>query len=277
MAGASDGYETTQRKHGVKHAFFAAITAALTIATTSPLVTQGRSFHAAHTLGSGASAGSAEVTLKYVQIVSAPSAAARSSLSREVSKLILWDPFSPSQKAMAAASPQALAADFFAAYWDYYSSSKRAGIFVDSFLLDRTVRILSSGPHVIALQMDETSDTGGAHLNRLTEFTNVDAQSGRVLSLNDLIAPGGRASFMQIAERYFRRARGIPQTEPFSKDDLFFSIQRGVFVLPSAIGVAADGLHFHYNTYEVASFADGPTDFTIPYVALVGIVRRDLP
>ncbi len=275
MAGVSDGHETLP--HGVKHTFFAAVTAALTIAMTSPLVTQERSFHAAHSLGSGAAAGSAEVTLKYVQIVGAPSSAARSTLSREVARLVLWDPFSPSQKAIAAASPQALATDFFAAYADYYSSSKRAGLFVPSFLLDRTVRILSSGPHVIALQMDETSDTGGAHLNRLTEFTNVDAQSGRVLSLTDLIAPGSRASFMRIAERYFRRTRGIPQAEPFSKDDLFFSTHRGVFVLPSAIGVAADGLHFHYNTYEVASFADGPTDFTIPYVALTGIVRPDLP
>ena len=275
MPEVSDGHGQGVR-HGVTHAF-AAVAAALTIATASPLVTQGRSFHAVHVLGSGASASSAEVTLKYVQIVSAPSAVVRSSLSREVSKLVLWDPFSPSQKALAATSPQALAADFFAAYSDYYSSSKRAGLFVNPFLLERTVRILSSGAHVVALQMDETSDTGGAHLNRLTEFANVDAHSGRVLSLTDLIAPGSRAAFMRIAERYFRRTRGIPQTEPFSKDGLFFSSDRGRFVLPSAIGIAADGLHFHYNTYEVASFADGPTDFTIPYTALAGIIRPHLP
>lgn len=256
---------------------FAALAAALTIATASPVVTQGRSFHAVHTLGSGASAGSAEVTLKYIQIVNAPSAVTRSSLSREVSRLVLWDPFSPSQKARVAASPQALSADFFAAYSDYYSSSKRAGLFVHPFLLERTVRVLGSGPHVIALQMDETSDTGGAHLESLTEFTNVDAHSGRVLSLTDIIAPGSTASFMRIAERYFRRTRGIPQMEPFSKSGLFFSTHRGQFVLPSAIGIGADGLHFHYNTYEVASFADGPTDFTIPYAALAGVIRPHLP
>ena len=82
MAGVSDGHETLP--HGVKHTFSATVAAALTIATTSPLVTQERIFHAAHSLGSGAAAGSAEVTLKYVQIVGAPSAAARTSLSREV-------------------------------------------------------------------------------------------------------------------------------------------------------------------------------------------------
>jgi hypothetical protein len=264
-------------RHDVTREFLAAVTAAVTVAATSQLVTQPRSFHAARTLGSGSSAGAAEVTLSYVQIVSAPSAAARSSLTLEVSKFVLADPFSRSQNALAAPSPQALAADFFADYSDYYASSTRARVFVQPYVLDRKVRVLNSGPHVIALQMDETSDTGGAHINRLTEFSNVDARSGRVLSPNDLIVPGGKATFMQIAERYFRRARGIPLKEPFSEQDLFFSTNRGEFVLPNAIGVAADGLHFHYNTYEVASFADGPTDFTIPYGALRGILRSDLP
>jgi Protein of unknown function (DUF3298) len=259
----------------VGRALSIALVAMLSIAAAPRLVTHMQSFHAKRVFGSASSGGSAEVTLKYPEIVSAPSSAARRSLTREISAFVLNDYFGASEKA--AASPQALAADFFNAYADFYRTSVKLHNFAQPYFLVRNVRVLATGPHVISLWMDEGADIGGAHPQSYTRFSNVDAQSGRVLSIDDLIVRTGRARFNRIAERYFRKARGIPMDQSFTKQGDFFSYQHGAFALPKTIGVGADGLHLYYNTYEVASYADGPTEFTIPYAALAGVVRSSLP
>jgi len=247
----------------------------LTAAATTPrLVTRAQNFHAVRSFGVGSSKREAEIKLSYPSIAGGPSIAARSALNHAVLNFVLGNEFGQSRKP--ASSPKALAADFFTAYENYYASSRKMHTFAQPYLLERAVRILNTGPHVVSLQMDEFSDMGGAHPNSLTLLANVDALSGKVLTIDDLIIPGSKTALMRIAERYFRNARSIPQNQRFTRSGDFFS-EQGKFVLPKEVAIESTGLRLYYNSYEVASYVDGPTDFTIPFSALAGVIRPNLP
>jgi hypothetical protein len=36
-----------------------------------------------------------------------------------------------------------------------------------------------------------------------------------------------------------------------------------------------EGVHFFYNPYEIAAYARGPIELTIPYEELKGIIRKE--
>jgi hypothetical protein len=41
--------------------------------------------------------------------------------------------------------------------------------------------------------------------------------------------------------------------------------EENLFSLPENIGLTAEGIKLHYNQYEVASYADGPIELTLPF------------
>ena len=107
----------------------------LTAATTQRLVAHAQTFHAARSFGVGSSKGRADIKLAYPTIVSAPSIATRLALNRVVLDFVLSNYFGASRKT--AASPQALATDFFRYYANEYAGARKLHIFAQSYLLDR--------------------------------------------------------------------------------------------------------------------------------------------
>ena len=71
--------------------------------------------------------------------------------------------------------------------------------------------------------------------------------------------------FNSIAEKHFKNS--LAQSNSQSNiQDYFFGKS---FQLPQNIGFSEDGLILLYNTYEVASYAQGYTEFIIPFEGFV--------
>ena len=45
------------------------------------------------------------------------------------------------------------------------------------------------------------------------------------------------------------------------------------FDLPNNIGFNDEGIMFFYNVYDIASYADGITEFTVPYHTLEALLK----
>lgn len=114
---------------------------------------------------------------------------------------------------------------------------------------------------VLCITVNSYLDTGGAHGNSHVTFLNFDKRSGKLLKMEDIIKD--EEGFKKIAIPYFEKA-----TKPLSNDeevqDMFFG---EAFQLPENIGFNAEGVILLYNIYEIASYAQGVTEFTIPYDA----------
>ncbi|OIQ29930.1 MAG: hypothetical protein BM564_03935 [Bacteroidetes bacterium MedPE-SWsnd-G2] len=111
---------------------------------------------------------------------------------------------------------------------------------------------------LICIPIRSYIDTGGAHGNEQISFLNFNRETGSSLQFSDVIT--NENDFKTLAESHFRTYVQLPADAPI--EDYFFG--EG-FKLPEEIGFNSEGVILLYNVYEIASYAQGITEFLIPY------------
>lgn len=158
-------------------------------------------------------------------------------------------------------------ADFNKDYVDYKtdfpeSSDPRWELFIE------TEKIYQSEA-IITIAISTYEFQGGAHGNDKIVLLNLDAKIGKVLNHNDIININDK--FNSIAEKHFKNS--LEQSDSQSNmQDYFFGKS---FQLPENMGFSEDGLILLYNTYEVASYAQGYTEFVIPFEEIDELLKVD--
>lgn len=121
--------------------------------------------------------------------------------------------------------------------------------------------------NVISIALNTYIDTGGAHGNDSIIFMNFNPDTGKLYALNDIVTDID--ALKELAQTYFKKeVMLLENTE--SMEDYFFGEP---FKLPENIGFGEDGLIFLYNVYEIASYAEGYTEFQIPYNELDDLLK----
>jgi len=115
--------------------------------------------------------------------------------------------------------------------------------------------------HWISIMINAYIFTGGAHGYGSVRFLNFDKQKGTELRPWELFRNEG--DFRRFAESRFRRQEQIPENQAINSTGFMF--EENLFSLPENIGLTAEGIKLHYNQYEVASYADGPIELTLPF------------
>lgn len=112
---------------------------------------------------------------------------------------------------------------------------------------------------VITVVISTYEYKGGAHGNDYIQLLNLEAGTGRVLKIEDFI--NNIDGFTSLAKNHF--IKNLSNSEEIeSLEDYFFGKS---FHLPENIGFSDEGLILLYNVYEIASYAQGYTEFAIPY------------
>lgn len=135
---------------------------------------------------------------------------------------------------------------------DFSDTSQQWEAVIESELLYESETIVSIAVHSYL-------DTGGAHGNSHVTFLNFDKTNGTLLEKDDYIKD--EDAFKKLVVPYFEKATQ-PLTDEETIEDPFYG--EG-FQLPENIGFGEDGLILLYNVYEIASYAQGVTEFSIPY------------
>lgn len=124
-------------------------------------------------------------------------------------------------------------------------------------LIESEVNYLSE--NVICVTVNSYLDTGGAHGNSHVAFLSFDKKTGQLLKTEDIIKD--EEAFKALIMPYFEKAtRAL--SEENTVEDLFFGEE---FQLPENIGYGEEGIILLYNVYEIASYSQGITEFSIPY------------
>ena len=118
--------------------------------------------------------------------------------------------------------------------------------------------VMYQSSNIISIAISSYTNTGGAHGNSVITFYNFDVVTGEILNTKEFI--NNIDAFTKIAEEHFKNDVDLEENE--SIDDFFFGEP---FHLPANIGYNEEGIVLLYNTYEVASYAMGITEFTIPF------------
>jgi hypothetical protein len=143
------------------------------------------------------------------------------------------------------------------------------------WFLERKIPVIHADARAFSIEASQFWFTGGAHPNSFATLASFDPATGRRLRLTDVLASGYEPRLLAAAERSFRRAREIPEGQPLTEAGFWF--ENDVFTLTDNFAVADSGLAFHFDPYEVAAYALGPTDFVVSREQLADLIRADGP
>ena len=114
--------------------------------------------------------------------------------------------------------------------------------------------IMYQSSEIISIALTSYVDTGGAHGVLTITFLNFDTETGLLISNAKLFTDN--KAINDMTKSYFVKIINEKEISVFDDDE---------FQLPENIGYSEDGILILYNVYEVASYADGIIQFTIPF------------
>ena len=161
----------------------------------------------------------------------------------------------------------AKAASLFAQ--DYEEVRKDMGSLGGCWELETTADTLHTGPKALTVKLETHAYMGGAHPNSSLTLYTFDRETGRLLTLADMISD--ITALLGVLEKEFRQHQNMSPSTNLEEQGYF--LRDGHFFLPANVGVGREGLVFYYNPYEIAAYAVGPIQVTVPYEKLDGILR----
>lgn len=114
--------------------------------------------------------------------------------------------------------------------------------------------------YVITIAVDSYTFTGGAHGNSVITLLNFDPETGNLYTQDEIFKKS--SDLKALVEKSFKMETASKSN---TSEDYFFGED---FKLPENVGFNEEGIIFLYNTYEIASYAQGITEFTIPYTEI---------
>lgn len=133
--------------------------------------------------------------------------------------------------------------------------------------LERLIQVAYWNTDLITLDLRSRGYLGGAHGFDERYLLTFRASDGARLKLTDLVEAKSLSLLSTIAEAEVRRARSVPAGQ--SLQDAGFTIApHAPLSIPNNFGVTEAGLLVRYNPYEIAPYALGPTDITLPNEAI---------
>ncbi|SHG64654.1 DUF3298 and DUF4163 domain-containing protein [Flavobacterium defluvii] len=114
---------------------------------------------------------------------------------------------------------------------------------------------------IINIKIDHYTFTGGAHGYQGFRSLLFDKNTGKSIFIEDLFK--NEKEFKAFAEKEFRLKYHIPEKANINATGLMF--ENDTFQLPQNIFYTSEGLLLYYNSYEAASYADGPKEILFSY------------
>ncbi len=148
-----------------------------------------------------------------------------------------------------------------------YSDSEYSALW--AFEVD--CKVLDENEKFITLSNFIYTYTGGAHGNSYQQYMIIDKKNGRELMLSDFIS--NLDEFNEIAEEEFRTALDLG-TEDL--EELGFWFEKNKFTCNNNFYFDDKGFHFLYNSYEIAPYAMGQAEFSVPFTLSKHLLKIDL-
>lgn len=115
------------------------------------------------------------------------------------------------------------------------------------------------------------SFTGGAHAISYQVYRSYDLQTGKTITLGDLLEPAYEIELNEAAELEFRMAKQIPPSRDLDDEGYFFEGNR--FKLNQNFAIMNRSLLFFFNPYEIAPYALGSTELELKLTDYVKLIK----
>jgi len=142
-----------------------------------------------------------------------------------------------------------------------------------SLKFEATIR--HADEELLCLETIDSIFNGGAHPNSNIAYQVFSMKTGKPLELSSLVAADKMGELTRISEKHFRRVRSLKPDETYEQAG--FQFEQNRFSLNENFLVSKDGLAFCFNQYEIAPYAMGITELTIPWSDLKTVINPGGP
>nr|WP_314896650.1 DUF4163 domain-containing protein [uncultured Flavobacterium sp.] len=125
--------------------------------------------------------------------------------------------------------------------------------------IEGSIKYLSDS--ILNIEIKHYTYTGGAHGYQGLRSLLFDTNTGKFIPNTKLFKD--KNAFKAFAEKKFRAKYKIPTNKSINSTGLMFEDEK--FNLPQNIFYTDKGLLLYYNSYEAASYADGPKELLLSY------------
>ena len=205
-----------------------------------------------------------EVSVSYPVFLQAPSTETRRRLNAEIERFLLRPP----REAETPSSVEDWVRLTIRRRHEMWEQGSRAS----TWQVHRNVGVAHQDRQVIVIGLREEYFTGGFHPNYYSTTWNFRPAGGQKLKLNDILREGARDELTTLAEKRFREVRDIPDGKTVS--EAFFFGGAG-FRLNENFFLGKNGLSFHWNAYEIASYSAGDTTIQLSYEEIRHLLRPE--
>lgn len=140
------------------------------------------------------------------------------------------------------------------------------------YIMNNSNKILFQNDSLLSYAVEYSDYEGGAHGSYRITYTNIDLNELVTLTEEDLFVPG---YFKPLTEKIV--AQLMKNYDANVPDSL---LMRGFFTLEDIVPnnnfwLDAENIHYSYNQYEIAPYAMGVIDVSVPYTELSDILLPD--
>lgn len=125
---------------------------------------------------------------------------------------------------------------------------------------------------IVVLELHTEQYLGGAHGIPATQYMNWQRSTGRVLALDEIVIPGRRPQFISALRQ--AHAKWLAGNDDAKRDPAAYS-RLWPFVDNDNFALTPAGVTVKYQAYSIAPYVYGEPEISIPYTALVGILRPE--
>lgn len=155
---------------------------------------------------------------------------------------------------------------------EYTSILKEFPDYKASWSMEITSDIIYQDSSYISVASTIYSYTGGAHPNSYQVYRSYDLSTGNAITLADVLNPSFEDELNEAAEIEFRMLKEIPPSQDLKDRGYFF--EAGNFTLNDNFAIINKSLVFYFNTYEISSYANGPTELELKLTDYVNLVNE---
>jgi hypothetical protein len=156
---------------------------------------------------------------------------------------------------------------------DYQETTNEFSEYKLSWELNNTISVIYNDNSIVSFQSEFYHFTGGAHGNGGNYFTNFNSRDGKRLALSDLLVSGYEKELKDIAEKIFRKDKELSHDVNLEEAGFWFVDNK--FSLNENFGIKNEGLVFYFNSYEIAPYSMGSTEFLIPYSDIKKLINPE--
>ncbi len=142
-----------------------------------------------------------------------------------------------------------------------------------NWIVMRSIEIFQNSENMLAFSVNEYNYNGGGHGTGGTTFYTIDLQSGSHVLLTDIFEGSFYEKLGKLITSQLKINYEIPDFDPLTEAGFFqdnIDATENFYVTPA-------GIAFHYNPYEIASYANGEIEVFLTFEQLQDILKSESP